>query len=834
MESLLQDVRHALRNLALNPAFTLIAVLTLALGIGANTAMFSLTDQVLLRQLPVQRPEQLVVLSSPGPLDGHVHSDGEPGASFSYPEYKTLRDTNEVFSGLLARYPIQINTAGQGESQMANGELVSGNYFQVLGVRPALGRVFASDDETAKNANPVAVLSYGYWAQHFGSNSQILNKQILVNNVPLTVVGVAQQGFTGVQIGQVPDVFIPITEKPVLMPANDDLMEHRNFWISLIGRLKPGLTRERAEAGILPAYHAFLVDDLATLKISEHGKKQYIAKKMILSPGARGRQILQADTKQPLLILMGMVGLVLLIACANLASLLVARSEARQREIALRQVLGAGRWRLVRQLMMESLLLAFAGGVAGLLIAEWTLNAIVTSIPESVGASGLKPVLDLRVLLFAIGLTLLTGVMFGFLPALRASASSIYITLKEHGSGSTSSTSNVRLRKVLMVGQVALTAVLLVAAGFFAHSLRNLQGQDLGIKTEHVLEFSVSPQLSAYELPREELLVQRMRQNIAALPGVRSVSVSEIPVLADSNASRNITAEGYRLSPDENTDVDTNSVGPDYLAALGIPLKRGREFNDSDTSTSQKVAIINETMARKFFAGRDPVGQHFGWGSGDGTKVDIEIVGVMADAKSTDLRSAVKPFALTPYTQMERAGDATFYVRTDSDPAALGTTIRGVMRGLDPNIPVYDLKTLQTDVNDLAFTDRLVTVFSLCIGLLAALLAALGLYGVMAYVVARRTREIGIRMTLGATGGSVSWMILREIVLMCATGLAIGLVVAYLLGRLIETQLYGVKASDPLVFVMSAVLLAFVAMLAGWLPARKAAGVDPMVALRYD
>ncbi|MGC2721138.1 MAG: ABC transporter permease [Candidatus Acidiferrales bacterium] len=834
MESLLQDVRHALRNLAQNPAFTLIAVLTLALGIGANTAMFSLTDQVLLRQLPVQKPEQLVVLRSPGPLDGHVHSDGDSGASFSYPEYKTLRDTNEVFSGLLARYPIQINMAGQGESQMANGELVSGNYFQVLGVKPALGRVFANDDETAKNANPVAVLSYGYWSQHFGSNSQILNKQILVNNVPLTVVGVSQQGFTGVQIGQLPDVFIPVTEKPVLMPADDDLMEHRNFWISLIGRLKPGLTREKAEAGILPTYHAFLVDDLASLKMSERGKKEYVAKKMILSPGARGRQILQADAKQPLLILMGMVGLVLLIACANLASLLVARSEARQREIALRQVLGAGRWRLVRQLMTESLLLAFAGGVAGLLIAEGTLGAIVSSIPESVGASGLKPVLDPRVLLFAIGLTLLTGVMFGFLPALRASASSINTTLKEHASGTTGSTNNVRLRKVLMVGQVALTAVLLAAAGFFAHSLRNLEGQDLGIKTEHVLEFSVSPQLSAYELAREEDLVQRMRQNIAALPGVRSVSLSEIPILANSNASTNITAEGYRASEDENTDVDRNSVDPNYLAALGIPLKRGREFNESDTATSQKVAIINDAMARRFFAGRDPVGLHFGWGRGSGTKTDIEIVGVMADAKSTDLRSAVRPFVLTPYAQMDHAGDATFYVRTDSDPAALGTTLRGVVRGLDPNVPIYDLKTLQTDVNELAFTDRLVTVFSLCIGLLAALLAALGLYGVMAYVVARRTREIGIRMTLGATSGSVSWMILREIVLMCATGLAVGLVVAYLLGRLIETQLYGVKASDPFVFVVAALLLAFVAMLAGWLPARKAAGVDPMVALRYD
>jgi predicted permease len=834
MENLLQDVRHALRSLAKNPAFTLIAVLTLALGIGVNTAMFSLTDQVLLRQLPVQKPEELVILSSPGPRNGHVWSDGSAGASFSYLEYKHIRDSNDVFSGVLGRFGIQINVAGQGESEMANGELVTGNYFQVLGVRPTLGRVLSSDDETAKSANPVAVLSHGYWARHFGSDSQILNKQILVNNVPLTVVGVAQAGFDGVQVGETPDIFIPITEKPALMPADDDLMERRNFWMAIIGRVKPGMPVAKAEAGIQPTYHAFLVDDVATMHMSERGKKEYIARKMVLSPGARGRQILQADAKQPLLILMGMVGLVLLIACANLASLLVARSEARQREIALRQVLGAGRWRLVRQLMTESLLLAVVGGAAGLLIAAWTLATIVASIPESVGASGLKAQLDPRVLFFAMGLTLLTGVLFGFLPALRASGYSIGATLKEHASGTTGSASNVRVRKGLMVAQVALTAVLLAAAGFFAHSLRNLKNQDLGLKTEHVVQFSVSPELSAYDLQREEDLVQRLTQTIQSLPGVKSVTLAQIPILTNSNASRNVTAEGYERSEDENTDVDTNSVGPNYLSTLGIPLKRGREFSDSDAAASQKVAIINETMAKRFFAGRDPIGLHFGWGAGDGTKTDIEIVGVMGDAKSTDLRTAVRPFALLPYSQMDRASDATFYVRTDSDPVALGPTLRESVRKFDANLPAYDLKTLAADVDELAFTDRLVTMFALCIGLLASLLAALGLYGVMAYMVARRTREIGIRMALGATTGNVAWMILREIVVMCAMGLATGLVVAYLLGRVIETQLYGVKASDPFVFVFSAVLLAIVAMIAGLLPARKAATVDPMVALRYD
>ncbi len=834
IENLMQDLRHALRNLAKNPAFTLIAVLTLGLGIGANTAMFSLTDQVLLRQLPVQKPAELVVLNSPGPQSGHVWNDSTPGSSFSYAEYKALRDNNEVFSGLLGRFAIQINVAGQGESEMANGELVSGNYFEVLGVRPALGRVFASDDETAKGANPVAVLSHGYWVRHFGANSQVLNKQILVNNVPLTIVGVAQAGFDGVQIGQLPDIFIPITEKPVVMPANDDLMDRRSFWMALMGRVKPGVSIAKAEAGIQPAYSAYLADDVKTMQMSQRGKTEYVKKKMVLSPGARGRQILQADAKQPLLILMGMVGLVLLIACANLASLLVARSESRQREIALRQVLGAGRWRLMGQLMTESLLLAAAGGAAGILIAAWTLSTVVSSIPESIGASGLKPQLDPRVLLFAVGLTLFTGVLFGFLPAMRASASSISTTLKEQASGTTGSAGNVRVRKTLMVAQVALTAVLLAAAGFFAHSLRNLQNQDLGLKAENVLVFSVSPELNSYDNAREEDFVLRLRQAIQALPGVRSVSVGQIPILTNSNASKNITAEGYKPGEDENTDVGTNPVGPNYLATLGIPLKRGREFNESDTADSQKVVVVNEAMVKHFFAGRDPIGMHIGWGAGQGTKLNMEIVGVMGDAKSTDLRTAVRPFVLTPFSQVDRPDTANFYVRTNSNPASMGTTLRETVHRFDPNLPVYDLKTLARDVDELAFTDRLVTVFSLGIGLLAALLAAMGLYGVMAYVVARRTREIGIRMTLGASTGNVAWMILREIVVMCAAGLAIGLVAAYLLGRVVETQLYGVKASDPFVFVCSAALLAVVAAMAGLLPARKAASVDPMVALRYD
>ncbi|MGA9247116.1 MAG: ABC transporter permease [Candidatus Acidiferrales bacterium] len=834
MGNLLQDVRYGLRTLAKNPAFTLIAVLTLALGIGANAAIFSLTDQVLLRLLPVARPQELVVLHSPGKTHGRTWNDIEGGQSFSYPMYKDLRDRNEVFAGVLARFHVQVSVAGQGTSQLAEGELVSGNYFRVLGVRPALGRVFSPQDETAAGANPVTVLSYGYWTRHFGSDPNILNKQLAVNGNSLTVVGVARSGFAGVQVGQVPDLFIPITMKALMTPNWDGLTDRNDHWVTMLARLKPGISAPKAEAGLAPLYRALMESDAAALKLSSRDRQEFVNRKLLLDTGSHGRPVLQHDAKEPLLVLMGMVGLVLLIACANLAGLLIARGEGRQREIALRLALGAGRARLVRQLMTESLLLAIAGGAAGLALASWTLNLIVSSIPDSEGASGLTSQLDYRVLLFACAISLITGVLFGLAPAIRATRADLQSVLKDQGANVSGGKANVRVRKSLMVSQIALTAVLLAAAGLFAHSLLNLRGQDLGVRPDHVLEFSLSPELNRYTPAQTILLADRIRKGIEPLPGVRSVSQSEIPMLANSNSSSNITAEGYNAQEDENMDVDHNAVGPNFLATLGIPLLNGREFSEADTSTSPKVAIVNEAMARRFYAGRNPVGLHFGFGGGKGTKIDIEIVGVVKDSKNTGVRQTVHPFVFLPYSQSEQAGNATFYVRTNQDPAALTVSVRNLVEGLDSNLPIYDVRTLTAQVDDIMFTDRLVTVFSLALGMLASLLAAVGLYGVMAYVVARRTREIGIRMALGATQKGVAWMILREILGMLAAGLAVGLIAAYAVGRLIESQLFGVKASDPLVFVIAAVLLVAVALLAGWLPSRKAAGVDPMVALRYE
>ena len=834
MENLLQDIRFALRTLGKNPGFTIVAILTLALGIGANAAIFSLTDQVLLRLLPVERPRELVVLTSPGVNHGRVWSDSDGGPSFSYPMYKDLRDRNEVFTGLLARFHVQVNVAREGQSQLAEGELVTGNYFQVLGVRPFLGRVLSAQDETAPGENPVTVLTYGYWTRHFGSDPNILNKQLAVNGSSLTVVGVARPGFTGIQVGQIPDLFIPITMKAQMTPNWDGLADRDDHWVTMLGRLKPGMSANKAQAGLAALYRALMEGDATALKLSPRDRQEFVIRKLVLDTGSHGRPILQHDTKQPLLVLLAMVGLVLLIACANLAGLLIARGEGRQREIALRLALGASRLRLVRQLMTESLILALVGGAAGLALASWTLSVIVNSIPESEGASGLRSQLDYRVLIFACVVSLVTGVLFGLAPAIRATHTDLQSVLKDQGVNVSGGRTNVRVRKFLLISQIALTAVLLAAAGLFAHSLLNLETQDLGVRPDHVLEFSISPELNRYTPPRTIALADRIQKSMEPLPGVRSASASEIPMLADSNSSANITAQGYNAQEDEDMDVDQNWVGPNFLATMGIPLLNGREFSEADTSTSPKVAIVNEAMARRFFAGRNPIGLHFGFGGGKDVKLDTEIVGIVKNSKNTDAKATARPFVFLPYAQSGHAGNATFYVRTNQDPASLTVTARNLIQAMDSNLPVYGVKTLTTQLDELLFTDRLVTVFSLCLGLLASLLAAVGLYGVMAYVVARRTREIGIRMALGATQKNVAWMILREIIGMLAAGLGIGLIAAYGIGRVIESLLFGVKAGDPIVFVIAAGLLVAVALLAGWLPSRKAANVDPMVALRYE
>ncbi|MBW3552917.1 MAG: ABC transporter permease [Gemmatimonadetes bacterium] len=830
------DIKLAFRTLAKSPFVTAIAVLSLALGIGANAAIYSLFDQLLLQALPVRAPAELVNLGAPGPKPGSqsCNQAGDCDAVFSYPMYRDLEQRQTVFTGLAAHRAFSANLALGDQTVDGEGMLVSGSYFPVLGVRPALGRLFVPADDVQPGEHPLAVLSHRFWENQLGADPDILNGSIVVNGRTMTVVGIAPRGFNGTTLGSNPDVFVPLTMRGAVEPGFDAFDNRRSYWAYVFGRLKPGVGIEQASASLNPVYNGIINEVEVPLndRISEQLMERFRARELTFQEGWRGQSSVHEEARTPLILLFGITGVVLLIACANIANLLLARGAARTQEMAIRGSIGATRRHLLRQLLTESLLLALMGGAASLLVARWTLDLIASILPADASRT-LTLDVSPGVVLFAAVVAVGTGLLFGLYPALHATRADLASTMKASSGQPSGSRSAARFRTSLVTAQIALSMALLVAAGLFIRSLTNISRVDLGLRADNMVTFALSPELNGYEPERSHIFFDRVEEEVAAIPGVTGVTASFISILAGNNWGNDVSVEGFEAGPDTDTNVRFNAIGTDYFRTMGIPLITGREFTEADRVDAAEVVIINEAFTRKFgLDPRDAVGRMMALGRTE--ELDLQIVGVVQDAKYSSVKDEVPPMYFSPYRQNESLGSMTFYARTAGPPATVIRSIPGVIKRLDANLPVEDLQTLEQTARENVFMDRMISSLAAAFAVLATLLAAVGLYGVLAYTVAQRTREIGLRMALGAESNIVRRMILKQVGRMMIIGGIIGLVAALALGRAAASLLYGLGGSDPIALIGAAVLLTLVAFGAGYIPALRASRVDPMQALRYE
>jgi predicted permease len=826
------DFQFALRTLRKSPAFLLVATVSLALGIGANTAIFTLIDQVLLRPLPVKEPQQLVLLWS----RGQHYGSNNGRYKISYPMYTDFRDKNPVFSGMFSRYLTDMSLSFSGRTERVQGEMVSGTYFPELGVGAALGRVFAEADDTTAGGAPYAVLSYRYWVSRFAADPKVIGEKLIVNGYPMTIVGVSQAGFDGLDPGSSPQVRVPIVMKiqlDQLSVSGNNLTNRRARWVNAYGRLKPGVSMQQAKSGLQPLFHQMLemeVQQAEFSRASPDTKNAFLKMSLDMLPASSGNTELQFRFSSSLIVLMSLVGVVLLIACANLANLLVARATARQKEIAVRLALGASRARIVAQLMVESAVLAVTGGIAGLLIAALIDRMLVSFLPPGSSPVTLSARPDTRVLLFTLGVSVLTCGLFGLVPALQSTRPDLAPTLKDQAGGVIGGGA-VIFRKTLVGLQVMLSLLLLIASGLFIHSLKNLKDLDPGFQTRHLLTFTVNPVMSGYKPEQTGEFYRQLKAALDTMPGVESSALAAVSVLVGNEWDSSVTVEGY--AGREGPQPHMNYVSPDYFRTFGVAQLQGRDFTTKDDAKAQPVAIVNQRFAQKFFEGRNPIGRHIGMGGDPGTKTPIEIVGLVHDTKYESMRAEIPYEVYIPYRQQTLFG-MSIYVRAVGEPTHMLAEMRKTVARIAPDLPVAFLKTVDAQMDESLLTERLVASLSTAFSILATILAAIGLYGVVSYTAGRRTREIGIRMALGASRGNVVWLVMREIAILTVAGIGVGLAAAWGLTNLVRQQLYGVQPNDLGTVVLAALAIALVSAAAGYLPARRASRVDPLRSLRWE
>jgi predicted permease len=833
MISSLADVRLAMRGLRRSPLFSTVAILSLALGIGANTAIFTLIDQILLRKLPVTAPEQLVMLFQRG-----SHNGNNMGTRMhSYPLYQELQKRAEPLAEVLCRRLVPASVSIDNRTERVEAEMVSGNFFSMLGVKPALGRVFNSrDDDQIYQGHPVVVLSYDYWTNRFARDPGVLGKKLLVNDYPMEIVGVSAQGFAGLDPAQSPQIRVPVLMKPAMVPDWGWLHmdDRRSRWVQVFGRLKSGYTVKSAQGplqGLFTQIRAYEATLPAAKDWTSYSRDQFMKGQLIVESATTGFSGIRNDFSAALVVLMGMVGLVLLIACANVANLLIARGFMRQKEVAVRLSLGASRGRIVKQLLVESLVLSLLGGVLGLALAVVLTRGLLALVPSQGQPLLINALPDLRVLGFTFALTLATGIIFGLLPALRASRPDPWTTLKATVGSIAGTGGSLFLRKGLVTAQVALSFLLLFGAGLFVRSLQNLKTTDTGVVLDNLLAFQLSPALSGYNETRAVLFNQQLLDRLRSAPGVTSAAMATVPILAGNEWDSTTAVEGHTAADGEDMQAFMNALSPGYFETMRIPFLEGRDFRPSDIVEQPTVAIVNRRFAEHFFKGKSAVGKRLGRGGGPNTKLTIEIIGVVADSLYEGPREGIRRQVFLPNWGRN---SAAFYVRTNTRSSSAFALIRNEVKQLDASMPVYDLKAVEAQLDETLLTDRLIALLSAGFGLLATILASVGLYGVMAFVVARRKKELGIRLALGAQPGFVIWLVMREVLLLLAIGLAVGIPAAMALGRVVSAQLYGIQANDPWMTAGTVVLLTLVSAAAGMIPAHRASRIDPILALRYE